>query len=419
MPVREVLTAANLSQKLLTASARSMVRLSPTDLARLVRYSEAFFRTAPRSARQIARLTAPPGRRVLRNDFAITYASLLSLNALHVIFAAGDIRDAARVDPRIDRFYDTPAKRELAVWSRRYVNGMPKDLRLKIFEQKLLAQRGYLKFEAAHPSYELVDVIDLSSGRYTKQRSVYKLVFIDRRTGKEVVCLLKPPVKSQLESAAYKNEVFYSQYLKVFQPDPVEIHLYDDLSVIEFVDGMGSNRLLSGRRLNPEYAGLVDKLLTWFAQAAALADAVSKGDRDIGVEGGLWGNFILALDETGRRIVRIVSIDHEYVFNPEDRFAVESAEKGYLEMNFLASLPDFADAGQRQALFERFSADYKDMYGRICQKQAEIEALIEGYYGKGEELAIFRSNLTRDPDAWLELLFGKVELFWQKSQLLV
>jgi len=388
------------------------VRLSMPDLTRLVRYTRKFFEAAPREAALIAKLSRSD--QAVFNGFEIVLADLLCRSAINLSFFAKIGVMEVRADQEIMSIM-LPALARLNLWSRRYLNEMPNDLKVKIYLQKLSAQPGGVKFMAEHPGWRLENMIDLSSGRYYNHRSVYQLDFRDTASGSLIAIILKPAIEMGIISNKPQNEEFYSRYLALFDRDPVRIQHYDGLNFIEYVKGIPSRELFEATGLNPKYAQLADELIQWLAQEATLADAVGKGDRDPGLKGrGVFGNFIMVTDAAGLRLARMVSIDHEFVFNRVDRFTIECAEGGTLEMNYLTALHEFGDLSKRKELFERFKTAYKEMRERIILKRREVEALIGDYY-KDEELRIFKKNLDRDPDKWLTMLFEKVELFWEKQ----
>jgi len=385
------------------------IKLSLPDLTRLVRYTKKFFDGAPREASSVAKLSRSD--QAVYNGFEVVLYDILCRSVINIsFFAKINVRENQAILSIM-----LPALAMLNAWSRSYLNEMPKDLRIKIFSQKLSAQPGYFKFMAEHPGWQLEEVADISSSRYFNHRSVYKMVFRDTASGSLITYILKPSIEIGIISNKPQNEEFYSRYLDLFGRDPVRIQHFDGLNIIEYVQGVPSRELFDGTGLNPTYAWLAEKLIQWLAQEAALADAVGKGDRDLGIKGGgVWGNFILVPDGVEKHLARIVSIDHEYVFNRTDCFTFESAEGGALEMDYLAAFRDFGDLSKRKELFDEFKMAYKAMRERIIFRREEVKTLIGNYY-KDEELQIFEKNIRQDPDKWLEMLFKKVELFWDKQ----
>ncbi|MFC1766939.1 hypothetical protein ACFLZ2_00075 [Candidatus Margulisiibacteriota bacterium] len=279
-------------------------------------------------------------------------------------------------------------------------------------------QPGYSSFiSEMGPGYELIDVKDLSSGRYIGQGSVYKLIFIDRNTRATVAYVLRQPVKSSIPIKKPVNEEFYSRYSELFEKKPYWARLYNGLVFAEFVEGIESGKLIDELQIRREYQHLEEELIASFAYQAALADAVLKGDRDIGFSGvndsEAPGNYKIELSSDGRHIVRVVSIDNEYVFNRKDRFTLESADKGYIEMSFLTLLSEYRNLDQRAALFNKFKRYYKEMKARIRNDKETVKDLIRRLYGE-KEVKIFEANLSRDTDVWLDWLFEKTQKFYSR-----
>ncbi|MFH1710348.1 MAG: hypothetical protein ABH860_04665, partial [bacterium] len=96
--------------------------------------------------------------------------------------------------------------------------------------------------------------------------------------------------------------------------------------------------------------------------------------------------------------------DHEFMFNRIRQFTIESAERGCIEISFLAVLKEFKDPAERQQLFEKFRDHYIKCFKVICEKREEVKALIRVYYGE-EAVEIFESNLAEDIDLWLKKLY--------------
>ncbi|MFH1826425.1 MAG: hypothetical protein ABH823_03955 [bacterium] len=336
----------------------------------------------------------------------MTMAGLLDSQSLHLPFTMGDLRKEELL-----RTIFLPVNNGLTIWSREFVNRMPEKIKVKIFKQKLQAIADCRLFLASHPELELTGVMDYSSGRFFDQRSIYRLTFRNRQNGEVKDVIVKPPFFYADGRKAAQSEVFYSQYLQLFERNPASIEQHGDYAFIEFVAGQASSELAIAGIFNEKYRPFVGELIVWFAQEAALADAVNKGDRDFGFSGKPFGNYIIVFDEDEKEIERIVSVDHQFIFNSADEISellLKDASRGHVEMSLLAVLPEFSDLARREDMQATFTNAYAEMLAKIRGRRDVVVALIKRWYGD-EQVELFEANLLREPNNWLREMLARTE----------
>jgi len=350
---------------------------------------------------------------------AILMASLLDPNSIHLDFGKPKPFDTPHTD-----------RKKLVMAARSYLDQLPHKIKVYLYENKIKSMglgiciRDYLLeaiererlgivdtkdreavislLKASKDFFQtggsLIDIQDMSSHRIWRQGDeVYRLTFLLGNIEVEIVLKL---------GAGVKHEEFYSKYLEIFGRQSPYIRAYnikgESFVLMKYIRGEQFSKYTSFSDDIPFASAdsylyrLKDDILRKLAEEAALADAVGKADRQLGIfkaDNGIYGNYLI---QAGISSPTIYSLDHEFLL--ADRSHNRKWTRcGKSEISFIGLFVGMLDHEQ----LERMLSIYREAYLKQCElikeKKKEIVGLTMEYLGEEQSGQIEQNipNMSR------------------------
>lgn len=336
---------------------------------------------------------------------------------------------------------------------RDYLNSMPREMRQKIYQAKLLGPhhepllRKFLRenlagsealsepvrtiLESLNPNlsitqqgFALEDIHDFSSGRGLDEGSIVNQISL-RLKNETIRVFLKGfgtgrkgrGKKEERQSELF--ETFYYQLAGLLGLRTIQSGYFDNpadgamlgYTLMEEIHGTDTSRLFNltkgiAYQLKQPFHQYGHSLVEEWARLAALADLLNKGDRRIiqNEHPQYQANFMVDLDSLQDGKEAVVGIDHNWLFNPDNRsVTTDLQKKGSPEMGILAAMPEFYTETGREQLLELFEKAYLRQWHQIFAREDQIRGLTGETFGEQSyEAEVLNASFQRDPLSALE-----------------